>query len=68
MNRLMSETEVSENYGLNIRALQKWRCVGGGPRFVKLGRQVRYRASDVEDFIESHIRRSTSDEGKGILR
>jgi Helix-turn-helix domain len=28
------------------------RCKGKGPRFIKVGRHVRYRASDVAAYIE----------------
>jgi predicted DNA-binding transcriptional regulator AlpA len=58
--KLLSETEVEVIYGLKRRSLQKWRCVGGGPQFIKVGRSVRYRQKDIEDFIEARIRTSTS--------
>jgi len=33
----------------------KWRSRGKGPRFVKLGGKVRYRRSDVLEFIERGV-------------
>lgn len=45
---------------LKPETLEAWRCRGGGPRFVKLGRSVRYRESDLDAFIESRLRASTS--------
>lgn len=32
--------------------LSHWRYRGGGPKFVKIGRSVRYRRMDLETFIE----------------
>lgn len=41
---------------------QKARLTGNGPPFVRFGRLVRYRASDVEAWLAAHPRlRSTSD-------
>ena len=34
---------VSRLTGIPVCTLTTWRCRGGGPRFLKLGRSVRYR-------------------------
>jgi len=41
--------------------LESWRCRGGGPPFIKYGRAIRYRESDLQTFIESRLQRNTSD-------
>ena len=41
--------------------LEAWRCRGGGPPFLKLGKIVRYREADLDDFIESCVRKNTSE-------
>lgn len=41
--------------------LEAWRCRGGGPPFIKYGRAIRYRESDLQEFIESRVRRNTSE-------
>jgi hypothetical protein len=46
------------------RTIEKERLAGGGCRFVKLGRSVRYRLPDVLDHIERGMRFSTSDPGE----
>lgn len=50
-----------------VQKSEKWaeaaRLHGTGPRFVKLGRAVRYRAADVLEWIERNVRTSTSDGG-----
>lgn len=63
MEKLIDEKQAEECYGLKRSSLQKWRCLGGGPNFIKIGRSVRYRPSDIEDFINDHLRISTSDPG-----
>lgn len=49
--------------------LDKWRCLGGGPEFQKLGRAVFYQPESLDAWIAAQIsnpRRSTSD--RGIVR
>lgn len=58
---LMDEADLAELLEISVRTLQKWRHEGGGPRYVKLGRMVRYDWEDVMDWLESRKLRSTSD-------
>jgi predicted DNA-binding transcriptional regulator AlpA len=44
--------------------LDKLRLTGGGPAFIKVGSKVLYRWSDVEAWLASRIRRSTSGFGE----
>lgn len=60
--RLLNEREVSAVYGIAVGQLRQLRFKGTGPLFVKLGRSVRYRAADIEDYITANIRQSTSDQ------
>ena len=60
---LLSETEVEHEYSIPKRTLQKLRCIGGGPKYLKLGRAVRYRIEDIEVYLDSCERTSTSDRG-----
>ena len=41
--------------------MEAWRCRGGGPPFVRYGRAIRYREEDIDRFIESKVRRNTSE-------
>jgi hypothetical protein len=45
---------------ISTRTLQRWRLEGVGPIYVKLGRLVRYRQTDLDFFIEERTRISTS--------
>jgi predicted DNA-binding transcriptional regulator AlpA len=60
---LLDEIEVSKIFGRAVPTLQKDRLKGLGPPFVKLGRLVRYRPSEVRAWLDSQTRRSTSDQG-----
>ncbi len=63
-NRLLTEKEVEAEYGINHRTLQAWRVRGGGPKFLKIGRSVRYRRKDIAAWLDSQTKRSTSDPGQ----
>jgi hypothetical protein len=47
--------------GLSVSTLNKLRCSGGGPAFLKLGRAVRYKLVDLKDWLDSRRVRSTSE-------
>ena len=48
-----TETEVEALTGLRVKTLQRWRLINRGPRFVRLGRCVRYPADDLYRWITS---------------
>lgn len=60
---LLFTAEAAYLRGQSPRTLEKERVAGGRCPFVLLGRSVRYRRRDVLEYIERHIRRSTSDRG-----
>jgi len=48
------------NSPVSSRTLQRWRLEGVGPTYVKLGRLVRYRQTDLDTFLEERTCSSTS--------
>lgn len=50
--RALSETEVAQRLGVSSFTVRAWRQRGHGPRFMKMGRAVRYRPEDVDAFKE----------------
>lgn len=63
-NQLLNEQSACELLGYSVRTLQKWRVVGGGPKFVKVSaRSVRYRVQDLLDWTAERTVTSTSDQG-----
>jgi predicted DNA-binding transcriptional regulator AlpA len=63
---LLTEAEAARYIGYKPRTLAGWRYRGGGPVYVATSKtSVRYRLSDLEAWIASRRRRSTSDFGAG---
>ena len=56
-----SEKELAEILGLSRRTLQNWRQQKIGPMYIKLGRVVRYRHSDIEPYITENIIKTFQD-------
>lgn len=56
---LLTPAQLSDEVRKSVPALAQWRYLGTGPRYVKLGRVVRYRRSDVDAWIEAGLRTST---------
>jgi hypothetical protein len=52
--RLMTEDETAVALSCTKAALRRWRRERRGPRWIKLGRLVRYRDNDLEVFIEQN--------------
>jgi predicted DNA-binding transcriptional regulator AlpA len=48
---ILNERQVQEIYGLSIPYLRRARRERRGPRFIKLGKLVRYRRVDLEAYI-----------------
>ena len=58
---LMTVSQAADYLGLAVSTLNKWRCHGGGPVFIKMGRAVRYRAVDLDQYIRDVSFTSTSE-------
>lgn len=59
-SNLMSPADLGRKIGKSPAALAQWRYLGIGPKFIKLGRSVRYRTSDVEAWLDSQTMQRTS--------
>ena len=50
---LIDGEETAAKLGVTTGTLSNWRCSGlGGPKYVKVGRRVRYRVRDIEDYLD----------------
>jgi excisionase family DNA binding protein len=58
---MLTTKEAADYLRLSERTLERLRCSGLGPKFVKCGRSVRYRQTDLDEWIASRIARSTSE-------
>lgn len=62
--RVVNEAEAARILGVARRTLQDWRFRGVGPRYIAYSRRsVRYRVSDLLEYMERCVRTSTSDPG-----
>jgi excisionase family DNA binding protein len=57
----LDTAQAAHYVGLSRRTLEKMRVAGGGPKFRKHGRYVRYHIADLDDWSAARARRSTSD-------
>ena len=62
--QLLNRMEAAGFLSISHRTLEKWAVTGDGPPFYKLGGRVLYDQSDLEDWIASRRRVSTSDPGQ----
>ena len=59
--RLLTPKEAAQFLRLSLSWLAKARMRGDGPPYVKLGGSVRYRESDLVQWLKSRARLSTSE-------
>ena len=53
-DHLLSTPQLAERLGVAEITLKTWRCRGEGPRFVRVGRCVRYRLVDVDRWLDAN--------------
>jgi len=53
-NEALTEFDAVARLGLKVATLRAWRHQGRGPGFVRLGRAIRYLASDLEEFVNAN--------------
>ncbi|WP_305909598.1 helix-turn-helix domain-containing protein [Methylomarinum sp. Ch1-1] len=50
---LLCTKEVSKRYGFTMAWLEQQRWRGTGPKYIKIGRMVKYRVADIEEYLKS---------------
>jgi len=56
---ILSERQVQEVYGFTVAYLRRARHDKRGPRFLKVGKLVRYRRADIEAYLAAHAVETT---------
>lgn len=56
---LMTPAEGAIYLHLSASTLARWRTYGGGPLYLKLGKKIFYRKSDLDQFIVEATRSKT---------
>ncbi len=55
----INQTQLADRWHISEACLERWRCEGIGPIFMKLRGRVLYRMSDIEAYEASCLRIST---------
>lgn len=50
---LLNEHDVARVTGLSVASVRRWRLFKQGPKYLKIGSAVRYRAEDVRAWLET---------------
>jgi hypothetical protein len=53
LEALVDEHAVAKFYGVSVATCRRWRWLGTGPRFHKIGALCRYRMTDLEAYLRS---------------
>lgn len=61
MSDYLTPSQVRAEYHLPERTQERRRYEGTGPKFVKAGRRVLYKRSDIEDWFAANTFSSTSE-------
>lgn len=64
MPRLWSQKDLAAYLNKSTYWCERARWAGEGPKFVKIGRCIRYKPEDVLEWLEQQTRRSTTDGGE----
>jgi predicted site-specific integrase-resolvase len=54
--RHLTQSEVARRWCLSPRTLERWRWLGQGPVYLKLGGRVAYRVEDIEAYETAQAR------------
>ena len=54
MMQLLNEEQTAKSLDVTKSALRRWRREKRGPRYIKVGRLIKYRESDLESWVEQN--------------
>jgi hypothetical protein len=63
LRRYLTPEEASRYLAIPLRSLERLRLTGNGPAFCKVNRLCRYDVTELDRFMKSRQRTSTSDPG-----
>jgi len=62
LESLIEPSTLADRLGTSERSLSEWRITGRGPRFIRVGRRVRYRPEAVDSWLLANEHGSTTEE------
>lgn len=60
-SKYLTTRDLEKYTGISASTWNKKRLTGDGPQFIKVGRTVLYQVDDVDAWLGSRVRRSTSE-------
>lgn len=57
--RHLNQVDLSRRWNISPRTLERWRWLGQGPRYLKIGGRVVYRLDDIEQYEAERLRGET---------
>ena len=61
IKRNLNEKEAAAEYGGSVHWYRRARTYGGGPKFIKLAGMVLYPRTELDEFFNSRLVKSTSE-------
>ena len=58
--RHLNQIDLADRWNISERTLERWRWLGEGPAYLKIGGRVVYRLEDIEAYETENLRPSTS--------
>lgn len=55
LGAILTPQEVSDYLDVPVGTLANWRYLQRGPRYLRIGRHVRYRAADVAAWLDTQL-------------
>lgn len=60
LDELLTPQQVADYRGTTVAVLAQERHKGAGPKFIRDGRRIRYRASDIRDYLTANTETPSS--------
>ena len=52
-SKLLTERDIARITAMSLPSVRRWRLLGQGPRFIKIGAAVRYTAGNVAAWLDT---------------
>ncbi len=56
----LNQYELAERWNISPSTLERWRVIGEGPTYLKIGGRVVYREADIEQYEQQRMHCSTA--------
>jgi hypothetical protein len=65
-DKILDSAAAAKFTGVAVATLAKMRCMGGSPPFIKAGRKVLYRRSDLNEWLDARRVSNTSEAAQSV--